>query len=380
MPNHHTRRSTSAQDNSTSYTGYSGSARREGTRRKFQFLARVKASLTSNSGREICEAHKVSHRLAADLANEIARGPYPSLVSSGYVYVGQKALGEALSVHERQVRRAVAVLAALGLLRIERDHRRRRTNLMIPLLDGGPLFGEIGCTACDRATPSSSQGAPVPSAERASAPSDLKGEEERKDSSPVGPSTSEAVSPQAAPMEEEIKTDIGTANGAECPSDSIASPDPKSSPSAAGAAAGSAIEVNFAILMRLYPHPAGQRQQFEAYEPHALTRWHTLTPAEKALSVKAAAMAPGKVWLGHWLDRGRETGNFEVVDRQPAVHRVWVCEGTPQWKAWEDHHRANGQPPPKTQRRIGGEQQTGWMFKTEWPPVVEQAPSPEGVR
>jgi hypothetical protein len=76
-------------------------------------------------------------------------------------------------------------------------------------------------------------------------------------------------------------------------------------------------------------------------------------------------------------DCGRETGNFEVVDRQPAVHRVWVCEGTPQGEAWEDHHRANGQRPPKTQRRVGGEQQTGWMFKTEWPPVAEHTPSPE---
>jgi DNA-binding MarR family transcriptional regulator len=353
------------------------SVRREWTRRKFQFLAAAKSKLSSDSGRQVCTDLNVSHRLAAEVANEIVTGPYRSLVSYGHVYIGQKALGELLRAHERQIRRAVAALVELGLLQVERDHRARRTNLMVPLLDGRPLFAEIGCTEPDGANPSSNLGARAPSAKRASAPSDFKGEEERKDSSPVDPSTSEAVAPQPAPMEEEIQTEIGTTNEAKCPRHRVTSPESKSSPSAAGTAAGSAIEVNFAVLMRRYPHPARQRQQVEAYEPHALASWRKLTPAEKALSVEAAPMAPGNRWLGHWLDRGRERGNFEVVERQPAVHRVWVREGTPQWHAWEDHRRANGQRPLKTQRAMGGERQIGWMFESEWPPAVERAPNPE---
>ena len=155
-------------------------------------------------------------------------------------------------------------------------------------VDGGPLFGEIGCTACDRATPSSSQGAPVPSAERASAPSDLKGEEERKDFSPVGPSTSDAVAPRAAPTEEEIKTYTGTVNEAEFPNQGATT----SPPSTAETASDSPIEANFTILMRLYPHPADQRQQREAYEPHALAKWRALSAAEKVDAVRAAPKAP----------------------------------------------------------------------------------------
>jgi DNA-binding MarR family transcriptional regulator len=355
------------------------SLRRERTHRKFQFLSAVKFKLRSASGRKICKGLKVSHRLVADVADEIATGRYRSLVSYGYVYVSQKALGERLKVHERQVRRAIAALVELGLLRVERDHRARRTNLMIPLLDGGRLFEEIGCSDPERANPSSSQGAHVPSQERANVPSNFKGGEERKDSSPVDPSTA-SVTTAATPMTEEIKSDIGAVNGAERLPDGIKAPLPSINkhdpPSAIGPPNGSAIEINFARLMRIYPHPAGERQR-KAYEPHALGRWHGLSAAEKVDAVRAAAKATGNVWVGHWLDRGRETGNFEIVERQPAVHRVWVREGTPQWSAWEDHRRPNGQRPMETQRMVGGELQTGWMFECEWPPAVEQPPNPE---
>jgi DNA-binding MarR family transcriptional regulator len=351
------------------------SVQREWNRRKFQFLAAAKLKLGSDCGRKICKDLKVSHRLVADVADEIATGRYPSLVSYGYVYVSQKALGERLKVHERQVRRAIAALVELGLLRVERDHRARRTNLMIPLLDGGRLFEEIGCSDPERANPSSSLGAHVPSQERASVPSNFNRDEGRKDSSPVGPSTSDAVAPRAAPTEEEIKTYTGTVNGAEFPHPNQGAA--TSPPRTAETASDSPIEANFTILMRLYPHPADQRQQREAYEPHALAKWRALSAAEKVDAVRAAPKAPGNVWVGHWLDRGSERGNFEVVDRHAATHRVWVREGTQQWTAWEDHRRANGQRPLKTQRKVEGEPQTGWMFETEWPPVAEQAPSPE---
>jgi DNA-binding MarR family transcriptional regulator len=145
------------------------SVRREWTSRKFQFLAAAKFKLSNDSGRKVCKDLNVSHRLAAEVANEIVTGPYRSLASYGHVYISQKALGELLGVHERQIRRAVAALVELDLLRIERDHRARRTNLTIPLLDGRPLFEEISCTKSDRANPSSNQGARASAAKRASA-------------------------------------------------------------------------------------------------------------------------------------------------------------------------------------------------------------------
>ena len=339
------------------------SVQREWNRRKFQFLAAAKLKLGSDCGRKICKDLKVSHRLVADVADEIATGRYPSLVSYGYVYVSQKALGERLKVHERQVRRAIAALVELGLLRVERDHRARRTNLMIPLLDGGRLFEEIGCSDPERANPSSSLGAHVPSQERASVPSNFKGDEGRKDSSPLAPSTSDAVAPRAAPVEEETKTRLGAVNGAEFPNHSVTPSDPTGPLSTAATASDSPIEANFTILMRLYQHPAGQRQQHAAYEPHALAKWRALSAAEKVDAVGAAPKAPGNVWVGHWLDRGRETGIFEVADRQPAPHRVWVREGTPQFKAWMERYRADRRRPQTTQRMIGGELQTGWMFE-----------------
>jgi DNA-binding MarR family transcriptional regulator len=323
--------------------------RRERTRQKFRFLAAVKSKVSSDRGRKICKDLKVSHRLVADLADEIATGRYPSFTSCGHVYVGQKALGAALGVHQRQVRRAIAALKQLGLLRLEQDHGGRRTNLMTPLLDGRPLLDELDGIAHERANTSSSQRAGVSSNERASAPSDLKEEEEQKDSSPEDPSALEAVPPKAVSVEEQVKIGLESL---------------------------SRVEVNFARLMRDYPHPPGSLDQL-AYRPSARTVWNRLTPEQQHGAAQAALRASGKQWLKYWLQDGLETGGFEVVDRPPVPLRAWVREGTLQWKAWQDHYRASGQEPPKTQRRVGGEQQTGWMFKTEWPPVVEQAPSPE---
>jgi hypothetical protein len=261
------------------------------------------------------------------------------------------------------------------LLRIERDRRGRRTNVMIPLLNGGPLFQEIDCAAHDRATMSSSQGARMSSDERASVSSNFKGEEVQ-DSSSVAPSAAEAV--ESAPTEEEINTGRGAVNGADRPGHGITPPDLPTlekldtSASIVGATSGSAIDASFAELMRLYPHPAGQRQR-SAYVPHALAKWRTLSDAEKAEAARAAPTAPGNVWVGHWLDRRRETGHFEVTERPPVSPRRWVCDGTPQWKAWEDYYRTLGRRPQKTQHKIGGELQTGWLFEGEWPPGSQES-------
>lgn len=92
-----------------------------------------------------------------------------------------------------------------------------------------------------------------------------------------------------------------------------------------------------------------------------------------------ASKAPGKDWLGHWLDGGRETGKFAIVEQDAVVPRVWAQKDTPQWAAWVDYYRANGRPPPTTQHRVNGELQTGWMFASEWPPGDDGAKSSGGA-
>jgi hypothetical protein len=44
--------------------------------------------------------------------------------------------------------------------------------------------------------------------------------------------------------------------------------------------------------------------------------WRALSDAQKAEAINAAPHAPGKIWLGHWLDDARETGVFEIL-KQP---------------------------------------------------------------
>jgi hypothetical protein len=112
----------------------------ERIRRKFAWLAELKKAVCSEVGRVACKYQKVSHRLVADLADEIVSGRYPSFMKHGEVWVGQVMLAKRLGVHERQVRRAVAVLVALGFLLVERDRRERNTNKMTPLTAGTPLF------------------------------------------------------------------------------------------------------------------------------------------------------------------------------------------------------------------------------------------------
>jgi hypothetical protein len=118
--------------------------------------------------------------------------------------------------------------------------------------------------------------------------------------------------------------------------------------------------------VRDYPHPQGGRGiECPAYYPHARGVWSKLTTEQKHDAVRAASHAPGKEWLGHWLNSGREMGKFEIAEQRVAVApRVWVRMGTPQWAAWV----ADGRRPLTTQHRVDGELETGWMFESEWPP------------
>jgi hypothetical protein len=146
-------------------------------------------------------------------------------------------------------------------------------------------------------------------------------------------------------------------------------PEAQAEPDSAEQARTPVVELSFACLMRDYPHPPGGHGiEHEAYRPHALRRWRMLTAEQKRAAVQAARHAPGKVWLGHWLESGRETGIFEILKQPAAGTRAWVSEGTPQHAAWTEHYRARGRRLPTTQHRIDGELRAGWMFESEWPP------------
>ena len=107
-----------------------------------------------------------------------------------------------------------------------------------------------------------------------------------------------------------------------CPRDD--EPEARAAPVSAGEAAATPIvEFSFTRLMRDYPHPPGGLER-QAYAPHALTAWGKLKPAQKHDAVRAAPNAPGKVWLGHWLNDGGEAGKFEIVEQCAVVARVWV--------------------------------------------------------
>ena len=111
--------------------------RQERFRRRNAWFADVRAKLRGDFGRTGCKKQRVSHRLVADLADELTR--YPSFLTDGTVYAGQARLATRLGVHERQLRRAVAVLVDLKKLRTEQS-RRGQNNVMTALLNDGPLF------------------------------------------------------------------------------------------------------------------------------------------------------------------------------------------------------------------------------------------------
>jgi hypothetical protein len=193
--------------------------------------------------------------------------------------------------------------------------------------------------------------------DRTWAPSNPIGEEAQKYTFPVGPSstgTRETLSAQEEDSSvDELKLKGASSHG-----------DPHSWNGNAGHVA------SFARLLSDYPHPRGQRE-IPAYEPVARRAWGALSDTQKAEAIDAAPHAPGKIWLGHWLDDARETGIFKILKRPAARPRVWVSEGTPQHAAWAEHYRSRGHRLPTTQHRVNGELQTGWMFDSEWPPGFE---------
>ena len=344
-------------------------------RRKRDWLACVRSTLRSETGRLVCKDQHVSPRLVEDLAGEFVHGPYPSLWTSGDVYPSQKRLAGCLDADERQIRRAVAVLVALNLLRVVRERRGRRhqTNRMVPLLSGSPLFDRIGLVNNQRTCATSMHRTSASSDQGTQAPSNSCEEESKKDSSSVGPSASASTDPSPPSEVEEIdleEIEIG-ASAASQQAQSRSSTcrpsgvklDEDTQPSS------KVVNFGFARLMSDYPHPPGQLER-GAYEPHARRACAELSPAQVAEATRAARQAPGKKWLGHWLNDGRETGKFEVLEEPVAVvgaPQVWVAQDTPQWAAWVEQDRANGRCRPKTQYCVQGEMQTGWWFESEWP-------------
>jgi hypothetical protein len=121
-------------------------------------------------------------------------------------------------------------------------------------------------------------------------------------------------------------------------------------------------KASFAALMSAYPHPHGAVDK-AAYWPTALTAWNKLTADQKWAAVRTAPKAPGKLWVSHWLNIGWEAGTFEVEERHVTAERVWVRDGTPQWRAWARSYDANGRKLPTTQHRVNGEKRrvsVGW--------------------
>ena len=297
------------------------------SRLKFVWLEQLKTLVAEEAGRNGCKIQKVSHRLVCDLAETVAR--YPSFTQ-----------------HGRQVRRAIAVLLELKVLSIERPSRgqRRDTNTMVAFLDERPLFAVVEDD--HRVSPSAEYRTPTSPNHRATASSNSREEELKKDSSPVGPSGAAQATQRQA---EGVALDrMQTTTGEAAPSA------PASPPS-------------FARLFDDYPHPPGA-VNIPAYYAHARKAWNKLSSEQKQCAQLTAEKALGERWLGYWLDDGRETGEFRVAARHTDGARVWVREGTPEFEAWRENYRANDRRLPTMQHRVGGQLQTGWMFESEWPP------------
>src|SRR5215831_9376452 len=113
------------------------------SRLKFAWLDQLKRLVAEEAGRNACKIQKVSHRLVCDLAETFAR--YPSFTRQGKVWAGQATLARQVRAHERQVRRAIAVLVELKALSVTRPSRGRRrdTNTIVALLDERPLFAVV---------------------------------------------------------------------------------------------------------------------------------------------------------------------------------------------------------------------------------------------
>jgi hypothetical protein len=337
---------------------------------------------------------------------------YSSIANCGWTWAGEARLAMVLNESDRNIRKRIARLRTAKLLIVIPPGDGWRSNRYVPVLDGRPLFG-VALTServkdaiaalhrndCDTGTPVPPQDTPecgtlVPPEEAnavhagrnaRSAESSRNNPQEgdyptpypapkagptgpRLEGETLGPELQEATfaaPPEPAPLP------YGTSDDTEQPTLLNGCPNGRERDVRARAARATApvVEFSFARLVRDYPHPqGGHGVECPAYYPHARGVWGKLPTAQKQDAVRAARHAPGKEWLGHWLDSGREAGKFEVVELRAVVPRVWVRKDTPQWAAWVDYHRAEGRRSPTTQHRVDGELQTGWMFKTEWPP------------
>lgn len=72
--------------------------------------------------------------------------------------------------------------------------------------------------------------------------------------------------------------------------------------------------------------------------------------------------------------RRREAGDTPVTRPPvpPAVKRVWVWKGTPQWDAWAKHRKDGREWPTSEQRHPEGGRRLGWYFDAEWPPTGDE--------
>jgi hypothetical protein len=325
-------------------------AKKQSTR---HWISLVKKKERGDEGRNVCKQNNVCPRLVAEVAEEFLR--LPSFEARGEIWGGQKRLGVGPGVKDRQVRRALSALKALNLLRVRR-RGQGLTNRMTALYKGHPLFPENADTG---SSTSYGNWTCMSYENRTQASSNPNEEETQKYTSPVGPSKTATWETPTTQEEEgdldELRTE-GTCSRAELDSW-------KGNPRGHGAERAA----SFSRLLSDYPHPAGQREK-PAYEPMARRAWAALSDAQRAEAIDAAPHAPGKTWLGHWLNDARETGIFDTVKQTTAGPRVWVSEGTPQHAAWAEYYRSRGCHLPRTQHRIAGELRTGWMFESEWPP------------
>jgi hypothetical protein len=346
---------------------------------------------------------------------------YPSLAVCGWTWPGEQRLAQILNESDRNIRKREKRLRDAGVLVVVSPSEGWRSNRYVPILRNRPLFetalgsekvraavsaqcwGEYGTRTAESETAAES-GTSVPPTKESAFPSvrNERSAESLRDNPRERISPTPDPTPTAAPGAprregESLDLDLQEANSTGEPG---SAPTPDSStttstkkpgpheerdvqaePDNTGQTGAPVVEFSFAGLMRDYPHPPGGHGiEHEAYRGHARNAWNTLTPAQKHNAEQAAPNAPGKEWLGHWLNSGRETGKFEIVDQRVVVPRVWVRQDTPQWAAWVKHNGANGRRPPTTQHRADGELQTGWWFASEWPQGLENAERVGGVR
>jgi hypothetical protein len=348
---------------------------------------------------------------------------YSSIAYCGWTWPGEARLAVVLNESDRNIRKRVARLRTAKLLIVISPSNGWRSNRYIPVLDSRPLF-EVALTSeqvrdavasllhrdgCDAGAPvppqdTTESGTPVPPEEanvvhvgrnaRSAEPS-RNNPQEGDSPTPYPAPTAARAAPQGeeGTLDQELQRASSTAPPEAAPTASSTTessekptppdgcstndkPEVRVPPDAAEQATASVVELSFTRLMRDYPHlPGGV--DFPAYVPLARGVWGKLTTEQKQHAVRAARSAPGKEWVGHWLNNGRETGKFEIVEERAAVSRVWVHEDSPQWVAWV---QAKGRRPPTTQHRIDGELQTGWFFESEWPPSLENVERMGGMK